>query len=299
MLALSSAPVVLRRLRRRRLSGKVIGFASLVMAYVVLAVFGPIAAPYSTTAIAQAPPFLGVSGAHWLGTDELGRDELSRILAAARVGIEVAFVAVALALVCGCLMGIIAGYIGGLADAIVSRLSDFLFVFPEFLLAILVVAALGPGIWNAALTIGIVYAPRFARVSRSQVRTIKLSSYIDAAVIARRSRAWIMTRHVLPNIAGPVAVLTALSLSTAQLSYAGLSFLGFGARPPAPDYGSMLQDGTSYMIGHPLLVIAPAIALSLLILGFNIIGDLARDLLDPRMRRSSVRAVTEVARGDS
>jgi len=189
-----------------------------------------------------------------------------------------------MALVAGSLLGIVAGYVGGVADGTISRLVDFLFAFPEFLLGIIVIAALGPGLLHAALAIGIVYTPRFARVARGQAIGVKSRSYIEAAHLARRSGLWILIRHVIPNSAGPLVVLTALSLATSQLTYAGLSFLGFGAQPPTPDYGQMLADGSTYMLRDPLLVLAPAVALTLLVLGFNLIGDLARDAVDPRLR---------------
>lgn len=272
--------------RRFQAHGRVRLFWLIVALYVLVALFGPITAPYGVAKIGGAAPFLGPSTAHWLGTDSLGRDLFSRLLVGARVGVLVGIASVAIALVLGSAMGTLAGYLGGPVDAGVSLVTDFLFAFPEFLLGIIVIAAMGPGLWHAALAIGIVYTPRFARVARGEVLGMRRASYIEAALLARRSSGWIVWRHILPNVAGPLGVLTALSLSTAQLTYAGLSFLGFGARPPIPDYGQMLATGTVHMLQDPLLVLGPAIALSLLVFGFIVLGDLARDMLDPRIGRA-------------
>ena len=250
--------------------------------YLALALFAPALAPQSTSTLGSAAPYLGIGSKYLLGTDELGRDLLSRLLVAARVGIFVGAASVALAMLAGGVLGLLGGYLGGVIDSTISRVVDFLFAFPEFLLGIIVIAALGPSMWHAALAIGIVYTPRFARLTRSEVLAVKATSYIEAAQIARRSPLSIIARHVIPNVTGPLVVFGALSMSTAQLTYAGLSFLGFGARPPTPDYGQMLADGTTHMLQDPLLVLAPAVALSLLVLGFTFFGDLLRDALDPR-----------------
>jgi ABC-type dipeptide/oligopeptide/nickel transport system permease subunit len=269
-----------RRLPRIRLR---VAFVVVVLgAYLVAAIFGTAVAPHDPNAVGTALPLAGGSADHLLGTDDVGRDLLSRLISAARVGILAAVESVAIAVGAGCTLGVLAAYLGGKLDWLVLRFADFLFSFPEFLLGIVVIAALGPGLWHATLAIGIVYTPRFIRVARVQAVSVMRSSYVEAARLARRSGAWIMLRHVLPNISTPVVILVALSMSTAQLTYASLSFLGFGARPPQADYGQMLAAARTYMIQDPRLVIAPAVALALLVLAFNLLGDVVRDRLDPR-----------------
>ena len=256
------------------------------LVYLVAATIGPLLAPHDPDAVGGiplAPP----SGEYLLGTDQLGRDLASRMIAAAQVNVLAGVESVAIALVAGGALGVIAAYCGRVVDTAVLRFADYIFSFPEFLLGIIVVAALGPGLWHATLAIGIVYTPRFIRVARGEAVSVMRSSYVEAARLARRSGLYIVVRHVLPNIATPMIVLTALSMSTAQLTYASLSFLGFGARPPRSDFGQMLAEARSYMVQDPLLVLAPAIALALLIFGFNLLGDILRDRLDPRMSRHS------------
>ena len=200
-----------------------------------------------------APP----SSEHWFGTDELGRDQLSRVIAAVRVSIVVPFLSVGIALVIGGCFGIVAGYVRGAADTLTMRGMDVLFAFPELILAIIVIAALGPSVLTAVIAIAIVYIPRFARVARVSTLTVEGSAYIEAARIASLSGPRIVTRHVIPNIRAPLIVMTALSMSTAQLAYATLSFLGFGARPPQADFGSMLSASRNFMTFDAWLVICP------------------------------------------
>ena len=177
---------------------------------------------------------------HWFGTDELGRDQLSRCISAVRVAMVVGFCSVGIALVIGGCFGILAGYLRGKADTVTMRGMDVLFAFPELILAIIVIAALGPSAWTAVIAIAIVYIPRFARIARVSTLTVEGNAYIEAARIASLSAPRIVTRHVIPNIRASLIVMTALCMSTAQLAYATLSFLGFGARPPQADFGSML-----------------------------------------------------------
>jgi peptide/nickel transport system permease protein len=222
------------------------------------------------------------------GADALGRDVLSRLLAAAQIAVLAAVEAVVIAIAVGGTLGLIAAYAGGLVEYLTMRLADFMFSFPGFLVAIILIAALGPGLEQAALAIGLVYAPRFIRVTRVEASRVMKSSYVEAARLAQRSAPYIMVRHLLPNISTALVVLAALSMATAQLTYASLAFLGFGARAPQADYGEMLSTARVYMLQAPMLVIAPAVALAGLVLCFNILGDLLRDRLDPRGGRHNV-----------
>jgi peptide/nickel transport system permease protein len=256
--------------------------------YVLLAAFAPLLAPGDPNKVGVASPLAGPSPGLWLGTDQLGRDLLSRVVSASQIAILAAAESVFIAVVAGTALGVTSAYLGGITDYVVLRLADFLFSFPGFLLAIIVIATLGPGLTQATVAIGVVYTPRFIRVARVQAASVMRSSYVDAARLARRSGWHIVGRHVLPNISTPIVVLTALSMSTAQLTYASLSFLGFGARPPQADYGEMLSEARTYMTQDPVLVLAPAIALALLVLSFNLLGDAIRDRFDPAARHQLV-----------
>ena len=270
-----------RRRSRRWPAGAEWFMIGVLVLYVGLASFSRAFTPQDPNQVGVAEPLAAPSASLLLGADQLGRDLVSRLISASQVAILTAAGSVLIALLAGVMLGVAAAYAGGIIDYAILRLADFLFSFPGFLLAIIVVAALGPGLVQATIAIGIVYTPRFVRVARIQAVGIMRSSYVDAARLARRSGWYLVARHVLPNISTPVVVLTALSMSTAQLTYASLSFLGFGARPPQADYGQMLSEARTYMAQDPVLVLAPAVALALLVLSFNLLGDAIRDRLDP------------------
>jgi ABC-type dipeptide/oligopeptide/nickel transport system permease subunit len=256
-----------------------VGLTSL---FIFLAIFGSWVAPYDPNDLSVGPPLEGPSSEHWMGTDELGRDQTSRVIDAAQIAVTVSFISVAISFVAGSVLGIIAGYRGGWTDKILVRLMDVMFSFPALLLAIVIVAVLGPGLVTASIAIAIVYTPRFARVARGASLSVRQDQYIEAAKLSGVSSFRIARRHVLPNITAALIVLAALSMSTAQLAYASLSFLGLGTNPPNADYGSMLARARNFMTLAPWLIIFPAIALILLIVGFNLLGDALRDVLDPR-----------------
>ncbi len=260
--------------------------------FVLLAVFGRAVVPYDPNANEYASLLTGPSMRHLFGTDELGRDTLSRVIDGASIAVAVAFLSVAIAMALGVLIGIIAGYFGGLVDTVLNRSQDVLFAFPTLLLAIIIVAVLGPGLFNATLAIAIVYTPRFARIARASALSVKTSEYLDAARLAGVSTPVILLRHMLPNVLPPVVVLAALSMSTAQLAYASLSFLGLGVSPPLADWGSMLSKARDFMTVAPWLVIWPTVALVALMLAFNILGDAIRDVLDPRHGGGAARPDT-------
>lgn len=268
-----------RDLARHR--GGMFGLA-VVGLFLVLAVVGRWVTPYDPNAGILADTLAPPSAAHLFGTDELGRDIFSRVIEGSRIAVVVALLSVAMALTLGVIIGVVAGYFGGLIDTVLIRSQDILFAFPTLLLAIIIVAVLGPGLFNAVLAIAIVYTPRFARVSRATALSVRTSEFLDAARLAGVQPMTILIRHMLPNVLPSAIVLAALSMSTAQLAYASLSFLGLGVSPPQADWGSMLSKARDFVTFAPWLVIWPTIALVLLMLAFNVLGDAIRDVLDPR-----------------
>ncbi len=255
--------------------------------YVILAIIGPRIVPYNPNALNTGPPLTGPSSQHWFGTDELGRDEFSRVIVAIRVAVIVAVASVGLALAIGGLLGIAAGYARRGIDSTISRAMDVVFALPELILAIILVAALGPSLLTAIVAIAVVYVPRFGRVARTATLSVAGRPYVEAARLASATDLRIVFWHVIPNIRTPLIVMTALSMSTAQLAYAALSYLGFGARPPQPDFGSMLADSQNFVTFAPWLVVFPGLALVILIVALNLFGDSLRDALDPHFSRPS------------
>jgi peptide/nickel transport system permease protein len=254
----------------------------IVASLLVVAVAAPWLAPYAPTAIFPGAEIRPPDSRFLLGTDEVGRDILSRVLYGARVSLGVAIPSVALATLAGTTMGVGLGYGGGAPDLLAMRLFDVLFAFPPILLAIALVAALGPSTINLILTIALLMLPQFAVLARSATLALKPQEFVQAARALGASHWRILGRHVLPNISGPLVVQTSLSLSIVILVEAALSFLGLGTQPPAPSWGGMLSRGRQYMTIAPWLVLAPGFAIMLAVLGFNLVGDAQRDLLDPR-----------------
>jgi len=261
--------------------GGVLGVAVLAL-FIVLAVVGRLLTPYDPNVGELASTLSGPTWQHLFGTDELGRDTLSRVIDGSRIAVVVAFLSVAIAAVAGVAIGITAGYFGGKIDTVLNRSQDVLFAFPTLLLAIIIVAVLGPGLFNAVLAIAIVYTPRFARIARASALGVKTSEYLEAARLAGVGTPAILVRHMLPNVLPSVIVLAALSMSTAQLAYASLSFLGLGVSPPQADWGSMLSKARDFITIAPWLTVWPIAALVALMLAFNVLGDAIRDVLDPR-----------------
>jgi len=269
-----------------RHKGGAFGLAVVVL-FALLAVFGRLVVPYDPNVGELGSTLAAPSLTHIFGTDELGRDTLSRVIDGSRIAVVVAFLSVALAMLGGVVIGVVAGYFGGWIDTVLNRSQDVLFAFPTLLLAIIIVAVLGPGLFNAVLAIAIVYTPRFARLARASALGVRTSEYLDAARLAGVSTAAILVRHMLPNVLPAVIVLAALSMSTAQLAYASLSFLGLGVSPPQADWGSMLSKARDFITFAPWLVVGPIAALVLLMLAFNVLGDAIRDVLDPRHTTST------------
>ncbi|WP_250445862.1 ABC transporter permease [Actinotalea sp. C106] len=260
----------------------VAGLGVLVL-LVFLALLGPVLVPYGPNAVDVTRTLQPPSGAHWFGTDDLGRDVLSRVVLAARVSLQVSVVSVSIALVIGVTLGLLAGYFRGWADAVVMRVVDVLFAFPVMLLAIAIVAVLGPGLTTAMIAIGIVYVPVFARVTRASVLGVREEPYVRAAVSIGARPLRIIRTHVLPNVTAPIIVQTSLSLAFAILAEAALSFLGLGVQPPEPSWGRMLFDGKAFT-GSWWMSVFPGLAIFATVLAFNLVGDGLRDVLDPRQR---------------
>jgi len=257
--------------------------AVMVGCVILVAVAAPLMAPDNP--VAQiAKPLLGPGGPFPVGTDELGRDEFSRLLFGARVSLYVGVLSVVIALGLGGTSGLLAGFYGGWLDNVTMRAMDVLFALPALVLAIAITAVLGPSLTNVMLAIGIVYAPTFARVARGPTLAVAQLPYIEAARAIGASTPSIVLRHVVPNVSAPLLVQTTVSLSTAILTEAALSFLGLGTQPPIPSWGLMLSDARQYMLIDPWIAVLPGCAIAFTVLGFNLLGDGLRDLLDPRLR---------------
>ena len=269
--------------RFRRTPGALVG-AVVVAAIAGLALFAPVVAGSDPLAqhigLGAQPP----SGAHWFGTDKLGRDVFARIAYGARISIRIGFVAVGLAISVGSAIGLIAGYAGKRTEALLMSAMDLMLAFPSIILAIGITTILGPSITNLMIAVGIVYVPQYARLARSSVLAVKEHEFVEAAR-ALGSPVWsILGRHIMPNILAPLLVQATLGIATAELEAAGLSYLGLGARPPAPEWGAMLNDARDYWLSAPWSLIFPGLSITALVLGFNLLGDGLRDALDPAGR---------------
>jgi peptide/nickel transport system permease protein len=264
-------------------------FGTAVMAvFVLMAVFAPLVAPYDPLDQDIPQKFAGPSLAHPFGQDELGRDILSRVIYGARISLTAGLAAVALATVVGTIVGLAAGYLGRWPDSLLMRLMDVLLAFPSILLAIVIVSILGPSLANAMLAVGIVFIPQIARVVRSAVISVRERDYIEAERALGAGDAQIVLSGVLPNSMAPLIVQATLTLATAILDVAALSFLGLGARAPTPEWGAMLTDafrsGFGVFLQGQHAIIFPGVAIALAVLSVNLIGDGLRDALDPRRR---------------
>jgi peptide/nickel transport system permease protein len=256
----------------------------LVAAFVTAALLAPWIAPYSPYDLDVVAMLEGPSAAHPLGTDELGRDVLSRTIHAARISLLVALVAVTTGLVGGTLVGLAAAWFGGWVDAALMRLMELLFSFPAILLAVILMASLGTSTLNAMIAIGIIFIPGFSRLARAAANDVLRRPYVDAARVIGMSDLRIVGREILPNVATPLLVEAAVAFAYAVLLESALSFLGLGAQPPEPSWGNMLNTGRGFMDVAPWLGLVPGLAMFLCLLGFTLVGDGLRDLLDPHLR---------------
>jgi peptide/nickel transport system permease protein len=274
----------LARLWRRflRRPGAVIGGVVIVF-FVVIAVFAPVVAPLDPLEISsdrRAAP----SGEHLLGTDELGRDVLSRVVHGARISLRVGLISIGIALSVGAIAGIIAANLGGWADGLIMRLTDIMLAFPGILLAIAIIAILGPSLFNVMIAVGIEAVPVYVRVARASTLSVKHTEYVTGARAAGATSVRIIWRYILPNIAAPLIVLATVGVAGSILAAAGLSYLGLGAQPPTPEWGAMLSSARNYVRDAWWMATFPGLAIMLMVLALNGFGDGLRDILDPRTK---------------
>ncbi len=276
---LSPARRALLRLLRRR--GAMLGLA-IVLVFVLIAVFAPVISPQdplqtSWSAVRKAP-----SGQYLFGTDEIGRDVLSRVIWGARASLMAGLVSVCIAMALGVPIGLLAGYVGGWVDGVISRFTDSMLAVPFLILAIALAAFLGPSLTNAMIAIGVSATPIFIRLTRGQVLSVKVEDFVEAARAVGNPHWRIALRHILPNILPPLIVQATLAIAAAIIAEASLSFLGLGQQPPAPSWGSMLNTAKNYVDNAPWMAIWPGVSIFLLVLSFNLLGDGLRDALDPK-----------------
>jgi peptide/nickel transport system permease protein len=258
--------------------------AAIVGVYALAALMAPLISPHDPFAMTGHSLLAPPGGPFPLGTDQFGRDLFSRLLYGTRVSLAVSVASVAFALAGGGGIGVASGHYGGRVDALLMRAMDVIFAFPAVLLAIAIMAAAGTALWTIIAAIAIVYTPQFARVSRASVLATRSLEYVEAAAALGAGTRRILARHILPNISAPVVVQTSLSLSLAILTESALSFLGLGTQPPTPSWGNMLAEARRLMMVAPWTAVFPGAAIALIVLGFNLLGDGLRDLLDPRLR---------------
>lgn len=288
----ADAPSVNPRARRRRLLRKrflrrpmAVGGLVVVLTFVVIAIFAPLLAPFDPGATDFNHTLAHPSGGHLLGTDQLGRDELSRIFWGARASMQVGFLSTVLAMVVAVPIGMVAGYYRGWADAVIARITDVLLSFPFLILAVGLAAILGPSLLNATLALGISAVPAFIRISRGETLALREEDYVPAAVANGANDATIIFRHILPNMTNTLLVQATVTIPGAIIGEAVLSFLGLGVQPPTPSWGTMLSDAQEFLHQAPRLAVFPGIAIVLAALAFNVLGDGLRDVLDPRTAR--------------
>ena len=256
----------------------------IVLIYIIVAIFAPLLAPYDPVKQDLANMLQTPGPKHLLGTDEMGRDILSRIIYGARISMKVGFYAVGVAFVIGIPLGICAGYFGGKVDLLIMRAMDVLLAFPGILLSIVFVSVLGPNLDNAILSVGIYTVPNFARMARGETLALRNSEFIEAARAMGSGDIRIVFSHILINIVSPMIVMGTLSFGTAIITTSGMGFLGIGAQPPTPEWGAMLSSGRQYLLVAPHVTTYTGLAILFLVLGLNLLGDGLRDVLDPKMK---------------
>ena len=270
-----------RRLRRRR--GAMLGLL-VVVVFVLLAVFASWISPQDPIATSWGAIRKAPSAEHWLGTDEVGRDVLSRVIFGTRASLLAGLASVSISLLLGVPIGLVAGFLGGFVDGLISRITDAFLACPFLILAIALAAFLGPSLTNAMIAIGVSATPIFVRLTRAQVINVKVEDYVEAARAVGNPPLRIAVRHIMPNILAPLIVQATLAIAAAVIAEASLSFLGLGQQPPSPSWGSMLNTAKNYIDNAPWMAIWPGLSIFLLVLSFNLLGDGLRDALDPRQR---------------
>ena len=270
---------LIRRLLRTPQGALGTGIVILVLALILI---GPFAAPHDPDAMSPLARYKGPSPAYWLGTDQYGRDTLSRLLYGARATVVMAFLATALGSVTGAVLGTLSAFLGGRADEAIMRTVDAVMSIPSLLFALLIANLLGKSSLDAVVAIGIAFAPGMARITRSVALTVRKQDYVHAAVARGESGAYIVLREMLPNVVAPIVVEATLRVAFAVMLFATLSFLGLGAQPPAPEWGLMVAEARHFMHLSPWMILWPSVAIALVAIGFNLLGDGLRDALNPR-----------------
>lgn len=260
--------------------------SAIVLVLLLVALFAPQLATHDPRTMTRADRLQPPSSSHYLGTDEFGRDIFSRIVYGSRVTLRIGVISVGISLFAGGLIGLVSGYTGGWVDLLVMRFIDIMMAFPAILLAMAIVAVLGPGLENTMIAVGIASVPGTARVVRSSTLVVREQVYVEAANAVGASHLGIMMRHILPNVAAPIVVLVTLQFPAALLSAAALGFIGLGAQPPTPEWGAMLVAARTYLRRAPWMANMPGLAIMLTVLGFNLIGNAVRDVLDPTQRHT-------------
>ncbi|MDY5729961.1 MAG: ABC transporter permease [Eubacteriales bacterium] len=270
------------RMRRNKLA--MVGLVIIIL-LALLAIFADVIAPYRYDEMDLLNQFGAPSSKHWFGADEFGRDILSRIIYGSRISLQVGFISVSIALVLGTIIGAVTGYYGGKLDTLLMRFIDILQSVPDVLLAIAILAALGPGLSNLMVAVGIASIPGYARIVRSSVLSIRDMEFIEAAKANGSSDIRIMFKHIVPNCIAPIIVQATLGVAYAIINAAGLSFIGLGLQPPTPEWGAMLSGGRDYIRDYYHMTIFPGLAIVITIFALNVLGDGLRDSLDPKLKR--------------
>lgn len=292
-----------KRLKKDYSTLKLGFFLALVAGLLFIACFGQYIVSYDPYAQDLNNALQAPSGSHLLGTDRYGRDLLTRIIVGAQTTIFSALALVAGITIIGTIVGIICGYVGGWIDSLLMRISDIFLAFPEMVFAIAIAGVLNGGIWSAAIAVGLIAWPRYARVARSQVLSMKNHQYMNAAKLTGTSWYKMIVKHIMPNIMGPIIVTAALDIGAMIMNLAGLSYLGLGVVPPTPEWGSMMSEGRSMLQTSPWIVLAPGLAIFITVVIFNLLGDTVRDILDPKQKRRSItsnmKKVKNIVSGDN
>ncbi len=293
-------PVTVRvpHVRHRTTRAKIVIFAILAALVVLVAIFAEYLCPYDPYAQDLMSALQAPSTVHLLGTDNYGRDLLSRVIMGAQSSIFSTLALVLMISIVGSALGILAGWKGGILDTVIMRIADLFLSFPGLVFALAIAGILGGGIQNAVIALAVISWPKYARIARSQTLEQKNSTYISAAKMAGDDTAQLIRRHILPNILGPILVTALLDIGTMMMELAGLSFLGLGAQPPMAEWGSMMSSGTTMLQIAPWVILAPGVAIFITVLIFNLLGDTARDFLDPKQRAEVEKAGKKTTRRD-
>ncbi|MFQ9792547.1 MAG: nickel transporter permease [Acutalibacteraceae bacterium] len=286
-----------KKLKKDRTTLKLGFFLILVAGLLFVACFGQYIVPYDPYAQDLSNALQPPSGSHLLGTDRYGRDLFSRIIIGAQTTVFSALALVAGITIVGTVIGVICGYVGGWIDSLIMRISDIFLAFPEMVFAIAIAGVLNGGIWSAAIAVGLIAWPRYARVARSQVLAMKNHQYMNAAKLMGTRWYKVILKHIMPNILGSIVVTAALDVGAMIMNLAGLSYLGLGVVPPTPEWGSMMSEGRSMLQTSPWIVLAPGLAIFITVIIFNLLGDTVRDILDPKQTRRTLNDNVQKMKG--